>query len=45
VADVRAATGWDLRCATDVHTTEPPTATELRILRELVATLHEEPAR
>ncbi|WAX56659.1 hypothetical protein M6B22_19335 [Jatrophihabitans cynanchi] len=45
VADVRAATGWDLRCATDVHTTEPPTATELRVLRELVATLHEEPAR
>ena len=45
VSDVHAATGWDLRCAADVSTTEPPSPTELRILRELVATLHEEPAR
>jgi glutaconate CoA-transferase subunit B len=45
VSDVHAATGWDLRCAADVSTTEPPSPTELRVLRELVATLHEEPAR
>ncbi|NLG72421.1 MAG: CoA-transferase subunit beta [Chloroflexi bacterium] len=32
--DVRANTGWDLRQAPDLKTTEPPTAEELRILRE-----------
>jgi glutaconate CoA-transferase, subunit B len=33
----RAATGWDLRVAGDLMTTEPPTDEELRELRELVA--------
>jgi len=32
--DVRANTGWDLRQAPDLKTTEPPTAEALRILRE-----------
>ncbi|MGX1507533.1 UNVERIFIED_CONTAM: glutaconate CoA-transferase subunit B [Streptomyces graminofaciens] len=31
---VRAATGWDLRVADEVTTVEPPTAAELRLLRE-----------
>ncbi len=31
----RAATGWDLRTAATVGTTAPPTADELRDLREL----------
>ncbi len=31
---VRAATGWDLRLAPDAHPTYPPTADELRIIRE-----------
>jgi glutaconate CoA-transferase subunit B len=35
VEDVRAATGWDLRVADDVHETEPPTAVELTALRGL----------
>jgi glutaconate CoA-transferase, subunit B len=30
-----AATGWELKVATKVETTEPPTATELRVLRDL----------
>ena len=34
VADVRAATGWDLEVAADLTTTDPPTAEELRLLRE-----------
>ena len=34
---VRAATGWDIRVARDLVTTEPPTARELAALRELVA--------
>ncbi|HEX6021979.1 MAG TPA: CoA-transferase [Solirubrobacter sp.] len=33
----RAATGWDLRVAEPLATTEPPTDEELRALRELVA--------
>lgn len=39
VADVRAATGWELAVAPELRTTEPPTDHELRVLRELVATL------
>ena len=31
------ATGWDLKIADDLRTTEPPTDDELRALRELVA--------
>ena len=31
------ATGWDLKIADDLQTTEPPTAEELEALRELVA--------
>jgi glutaconate CoA-transferase subunit B len=33
----REATGWKLRVADDLKTTEPPTEEELRILRELHA--------
>src|SRR4051812_7342650 len=33
----REATGWDLRVADDLVTTEPPTEEELKTLRELVA--------
>jgi glutaconate CoA-transferase subunit B len=32
--DVRANTGWDLHVASDAHETPPPTADELRIIRE-----------
>jgi glutaconate CoA-transferase subunit B len=32
--DVRANTGWDLRMAPDAQETPPPTADELRIIRE-----------
>jgi glutaconate CoA-transferase subunit B len=32
---VREATGWDLRVADDLGTTDPPTAQELQILRDL----------
>jgi glutaconate CoA-transferase subunit B len=39
VEDVRAATGWDLRVAAELTTTEAPTEHELSVLRELVATL------
>jgi glutaconate CoA-transferase subunit B len=35
VADVRAATGWDLATADPVPVTEPPTADELDLLRRL----------
>jgi glutaconate CoA-transferase subunit B len=35
----REATGWDLRVAGDLRTTEPPTEDELRELRELVAAI------
>jgi glutaconate CoA-transferase subunit B len=37
VGAVRAATGWDLRIADALTTTQPPTAGELAALRELVA--------
>jgi glutaconate CoA-transferase subunit B len=37
VDDARAATGWELRVAEDLGTTEPPSADELRALRALVA--------
>jgi glutaconate CoA-transferase subunit B len=36
-ADVRQATGWDLRVADDVEETPAPTATELEVLRRLQA--------
>jgi acyl CoA:acetate/3-ketoacid CoA transferase beta subunit len=41
VEQVREATGWDLAVAADVHTTPPPTAEELRALRELKARTEE----
>ncbi|MGW5641518.1 CoA-transferase subunit beta [Saccharopolyspora sp. NPDC003752] len=34
VDQVRAATGWDLQVADELTTVEPPTAAELRLLRE-----------
>ena len=37
IDDVRAQTGWALRVAATVATTEPPTAEELGALRELVS--------
>jgi glutaconate CoA-transferase subunit B len=37
VADVRAATGWDLRVREPLETTEPPSEVELETLRELRA--------
>jgi glutaconate CoA-transferase subunit B len=39
VAQAREATGWPLRVADDLRETEPPTDEELRVLRELSATL------
>jgi glutaconate CoA-transferase subunit B len=36
VADVQAATGWDLAVAADLRTTEPPSAHELKVLRDLL---------
>jgi glutaconate CoA-transferase, subunit B len=39
--DARAATGWPLRVAADVATTEPPTARELAALRSLKTTTEE----
>lgn len=39
VEQAREATGWPLRVAEDVEDTEPPTDEELRVLRELRATL------
>lgn len=35
VEGAREATGWELRVAQDLQTTEPPTEEELRILRDL----------
>src|ERR671921_1510326 len=35
VEQVREATGWDLRVADELGTTDPPTAEELQILRDL----------
>ena len=37
VADVRAATGWDLAVADDVALGQPPTTGELEVLRDLEA--------
>jgi glutaconate CoA-transferase subunit B len=37
VEEARQATGWELRVAEDLDTTEPPTAEELYILRDLRA--------
>jgi glutaconate CoA-transferase, subunit B len=34
VEEARTNTGWDLRTASELRTTEPPTEAELRILRE-----------
>jgi glutaconate CoA-transferase subunit B len=34
VAEVKAATGWDLRVADSLHATPPPTDEELRLLRQ-----------
>jgi glutaconate CoA-transferase subunit B len=34
VAEVKAATGWDLRVAASLHETLPPTDEELRLLRQ-----------
>ncbi len=34
--EIRELTPWDLKVATDVHETEPPTAEELRALREVI---------
>jgi glutaconate CoA-transferase subunit B len=39
VDQVREATGWPLRVADHVDETEPPTDEELRVLRQLRATL------
>jgi glutaconate CoA-transferase subunit B len=36
VAQVRSATGWPLKVADDVSDAEPPTAEELRLLREVL---------
>ena len=44
VEDARAATGWELRVAERVETTEPPTARELVVLRALVNTPAPRPA-
>src|SRR3954471_8368331 len=37
VEQAKAATGWELRIAEDLRTTEPPTDEELHALRELIA--------
>ena len=39
VDEARAACGWDLRVADDVGESDPPSDEELRVLRELKATL------
>jgi glutaconate CoA-transferase subunit B len=36
VAQIRAATGWPLKAAAAVGDAEPPTAEELRLLREVL---------
>ena len=36
VDEIRENTPWDLKVADDVHETEPPTAEELRVLREIL---------
>jgi glutaconate CoA-transferase, subunit B len=42
VDDAREATGWELQVADDVQDTDPPSEEELRVLRELQATLEKE---
>jgi glutaconate CoA-transferase subunit B len=37
VEGARGATGWDLKVAEELHTTNPPTEEELRVLRDLKA--------
>jgi len=37
VEQAREATGWDLKIADDLQTTDPPTEEELKALRELLA--------
>jgi glutaconate CoA-transferase subunit B len=37
VEQVRESTGWELRVADELKTTEPPTDEELRALEELVS--------
>jgi glutaconate CoA-transferase subunit B len=44
VGDARAATGWELRVARRLETTEPPSPRELEVLRELVQTSASRPA-
>jgi glutaconate CoA-transferase subunit B len=34
VEQAKAKTGWELKCATGIYTTEPPSQEELRILRD-----------
>jgi glutaconate CoA-transferase subunit B len=36
IAEIRAATGWPLKVADAVSDAEPPTAEELRLLREVL---------
>lgn len=36
VDEVRTLTPWDLKVSADAHETEPPTAEELRVLREIL---------
>ncbi len=36
IDEIRKNTPWDLKVADDVHETEPPTAEELRVLREIL---------
>jgi glutaconate CoA-transferase, subunit B len=43
VEDARAATGWDLRIAADLRTTDPPAPRELAVLRQLEATKGQAP--
>jgi glutaconate CoA-transferase subunit B len=37
IAEVREATGWELKVAAEVRVTEPPTMEELDALRNLVS--------
>jgi glutaconate CoA-transferase subunit B len=39
VDQVRENTGWDLHVSPDLRSTDPPTEEELRVLRELMATI------
>jgi glutaconate CoA-transferase, subunit B len=39
--DARAATGWELKVSDDLAETDPPSDEELRVLRELQATLEQ----